>query len=103
MRLLESKNPAGAGCGMVGNVPTWAYALVLKPLIAVAMFAVVFGGARLLMLLFRTLVPRGSWAHRWLFSDSWGAPAERATRERQGVLDHPPLLRGKSSEDRAGL
>lgn len=80
----------------------WAWALLLKWVIAIALFAVVFGGARLLMLAMRRFVPDG-WVKRWLFSDSWGKSPEGAASAAEGRLDDAPLLHGDAREDRSRL
>ena len=80
----------------------WALALLLKWLVAIALFAVVFGGARLLMLAMRRFVPNG-WVKRWLFSDSWGKSPDSAAGTTEGGLHNPPLLSGDAREDRSRL
>lgn len=79
-------------------MPPWAIALLVKPLAAVMLFVVVFGGAWLLAWGLHKVLP-DSRVKRVLF-DGWDQRrTARRARKREGVLDNAPLLRRDSRED----
>ncbi len=65
---------------------SWAWALVLKPIAAVVVFAVVFGVPILLVYLLRPLFPEGR-VKDFLFRERGGQRASRAADSSKRLLD----------------
>ena len=76
----------------------WGWALLLKPLIGIAILALMYFGARYGAWLLYHLMPNCR-AKRWLFSDWESERARAATKARQRVLNDAPLIRGELGDD----
>lgn len=75
----------------------WGWVLLLKPLIGLGIFAVVFGIPMLLTWLLRPLFPEGK-LKRVLFGERGGQRPRGGPDPRNGVLDDAPLIRGEPSD-----
>lgn len=80
----------------------WLWALVLKPIAAVVVFAVVFGVPVLLVYLLRPLFPEGR-LKRWLFRERGGHGASGRAYADKSVLDHAPIVSRQRGDDRPSL
>ena len=76
----------------------WGWALLLKPLIGIAILALMYFGARYGAWLLYHLMPNCR-TKRWLFSDWESERARAATKARQRVLNDVPLIRGELGDD----
>lgn len=79
-------------------MPTWGWALLLKPLAAIGVFAVVFGVPMLLARLLRPVFPKGR-LKNYLFRERGGQSASRSADAGQDALHRVTLIGRESPND----
>lgn len=79
-------------------MPSWGWALLLKPFIGLLVLAVVFGIPMLIVKLLRPAFPRGR-VKDFLFRERGGQRASRASDTRNGVLDSVTLVSREPRND----
>lgn len=77
---------------------SWSWALLLKPVIGVAILAVMYFGAKYGAWVLYHLTPNCRFK-RWLFRDWESERAGRAANAGKRVLDDVPLIRGELRDD----
>lgn len=86
----------------MGMDQPWALGLLLKPVLGVLIFVVVFAIPILLVRVLRPLFPNGR-LKDFLFRERGGHSTAASTDAEHSVLNDPPLLSRERSEDSTRL